>query len=270
LVASGAKNGRPLSARTIGHAHRLLHRALQMALDSELVARNVAAVKKPSKVAKVKEEEVPILKADEISLVLDKLQGHKLYEIVLVDLTTGLRRGELLALRLSDIDLEGATLRVERSLEETKAGLRFKEPKTKHGKRTISLPSNVVAVLSDHRRALLETRMGLGIGKPDADTLLFGEPDGSPVPPNRLTRRWQDACISLDLPRVSFHALRHTHASLLIAKGHDVVRISRRMGHAKPTVTLNIYGHLFDKVDTAAATVIEAALTRGPRGGTSE
>src|SRR5215813_8048560 len=215
LVTSGAKNGGPLSARTVGHAHRVLHRVLEMALDSELVARNVAAVKSPSKVAKVKEEEVKILKADEISSVMDKLPGHRLYEIVLVDLTTGLRRGELLALRLSDIDLEGATLRVERSLEETRAGLRFKEPKTKHGKRTLSLPPNVVAVLRDHRRKLLETRVALGIGKPDADTLLFSEPDGSRTPPNRLTRRWQDA--SLDLPRVSFHALRHTHASLLIA-----------------------------------------------------
>src|SRR5215813_3632235 len=167
LVTSGAKNGGPLAARTVGHAHRVLHRMLRMALDSELVARNVATVKSPSKVAKVKEEEVEILKADEISSVMDKLPGHRLYEIVLVDLTTGLRRGELLALRLSDIDLEVATLRVERSLEETKAGLRFKEPKTKHGKRTLSLPPNVVAVLRDYRRGLLETRMALGIGKPD-------------------------------------------------------------------------------------------------------
>src|SRR5262249_60082515 len=111
LVTSGAKKGGPLSARTVDHAHRVLHRMLRMALDSELVARNVAAVKKPSKVAKVKEKEVEILKADEISLVLDKLQGDRLYEIVLVDLTTGLRRGELLALRLSGIDLEAATVR---------------------------------------------------------------------------------------------------------------------------------------------------------------
>ena len=78
LVTSGAKKGGPLSARTVDHAHRVLHRMLRMALDSELVARNVAAVKSPSKVAKVKEEEVEILKADEISSVMDKLQGHRL------------------------------------------------------------------------------------------------------------------------------------------------------------------------------------------------
>src|SRR5215813_14252458 len=264
LVTSGAKKGGPLSARTVGHAHRVLHRVLEMALDSELVARNVAAVKSPSKVAKVKEEEVKILKADEISSVMDKLQGHRLYEIVLADLTTGLRRGELLALRLSDIDLEGATLRVERSLEETKAGLRFKEPKTKHGKRTLSLPPNVVRVLREHRRKLLEIRMALGLGKPDGDTLLFAEPDGAPTPPNRLTRRWQDACVSLDLPRVSFHALRHTHASLLIAAGLNVVKISQRLGHKNPTVTLKIYAHLFEKDDREAAAATEAFMTAKP------
>jgi hypothetical protein len=75
-------------------------------------------------------------------------------------------------------------VRVERSIEETKEGLRFKAPKTKHGKRTISLPANAVAVLREHRRKLLETRLALGLGKPDADALLFGEVDGSPRRPD--------------------------------------------------------------------------------------
>ena len=87
-------------------------------------------------------------------------------------------------------------------------------------------------MLREHRRKLLETRLALGLGKPDADTLLFAEPDGSPTPPNRLTRCWQDACVALNLPRVSFHALRHTMA--LISEGVDVVMISRRLGHKNP------------------------------------
>jgi len=262
LLKSGAKNGQPLAARTVGHAHRVLHRVLQRAVESEVLSRNVAGIKSPPK---VEHQEVEILTEEQIALVIDKLAGHRLCEIVVVDLASGLRRGELLALRLSDVDLDEAKLRVERSLEETKGGLRFKPPKTAHGKRTISLPPNAVAVLRENRRKLLETRMALGLGRPDADTLLFAEPDGSPTPPNRLTRRWQDACVSLDLPRVSFHALRHTHASALIAAGKDVVMISRRLGHANPTVTLNVYAHLFKRDDSAAADAIEAAMTRGPR-----
>jgi integrase len=259
LLKSGAKNGKPLSARTVGHAHRVLHRALQLAVETEVLTRNVAGAISPPK---VEDEEIEILTDDQITTVIERLAGHSLYEIAVVDLATGLRRGELLALRLSDINLDGATVRVERSLEETGEGLRFKAPKTDHGKRTISLPPNAVAVLREHRRKLLETRMALGLGKPDGNTLLFGEVDGSPRRPDQLSWLWRSACKSLKLPRVSFHALRHTHASALIAAGLDVVVISRRLGHGSPNVTLGIYAHLFKRDDSAAAAAIEAAMMR--------
>lgn len=104
--------------------------------------------------------------------------------------------------------------------------------------------------------------MALGLGKPDADTLLFGELDGSPRRPDQLSWLWRSACKSLGLPRVSFHALRHTHASALIASGLDVALISRRLGHGSPNVTLRIYGHLFKRGDKDAANAIEAVMTR--------
>jgi integrase len=92
------------------------------------------------------------------------------------------------------------------------------------------------------------------------------DPDGSPMSPDSLSKAWQSAAAALGLPRVTFHALRHTHASALIAAGLDVVKISRRLGHADPTVTLRTYAHLFDKADTTAASAIEAALrTRSER-----
>ena len=189
-----------------------------------------------------------------------KLDGHPLYPIAVAGVGTGMRRGELLALRLSDVDLDAATVRVERSIEETRKGLRFKAPKTAHGRRTISLPTKALTVLREHRRKLLEIRFALGLGKPDDNTLLFSNPDGSPMRPNQLSWLWRSACKSLKLPRVSFHALRHTHASALIAAGLDVVAISRRLGHANPTITLNTYGHLFNKDDSAAALAIDAVM----------
>jgi integrase len=264
LLKSGSKTGNSLSARTVGHAHRLLHRALERAVETEVLSRNVAAAVSPPK---VESSEVEILDAEQIAATLQRLEGHPLYPIVVLDLASGLRRGELLALRLLvDVDLDGALLHVQRSLEETRSGMRFKVPKTAHGRRTVSLPPSAVAVLREHRRQLLETRLALGLGKPDEQTLLFSQPDGSPIPPNRLTRRWQDACKSLGLPRVSFHGLRHTHASALIAAGLDVVAVSRRLGHASPNVTLSIYAHLFKKDDSGAAMAIEAALrTRSER-----
>jgi integrase len=259
LLQTGGKGGRPLSTRTVGHAHRVLHRALQMAVETEVLARNVASIISPPK---VEADEIEILTAEQIDLVLTKLEGHPLYAISALALATGMRRGELLALRLCDVDLDAASLRVERSLEETAAGLRFKPPKSKHGRRTISLPASAVGILRAHWRRQLELRVALGLGKPEPDTLIFSGPDGSPFSPDNLSRDWRRACRSLGLPMVAFHALRHTHASALIAKGLDVVQISRRLGHASPVITLRTYAHLFNALDGAEAAAIESVFRR--------
>lgn len=227
----------------------------------EVLSRNVASVIKPPK---VEAHEVECLAADQIGVVLAKLEGRVLQPIAALALATGLRRGEILALRWRDVDMDSAILRVEHSLEETKAGLRFKAPKTRHGRRTISLPPSAVEVLRAHRRQQLELRVALGQGKPEADALVFCKLDGSPSSPNNLSRDWCVTVKALGLPRVMFHALRHTHASALIANGLDVVTISRRLGHSSPVITLNAYAHLFQKTDTAAAAAIEAAMRTGP------
>ena len=141
ILKTGGKDGKPLSARTVGHAHRVLYKALQRAVENETLSRNVAsAISSP----KVDAGEVEILNAEQIALVLRKLAGHPLYAIIA--LATGMRRGELLAIR-RDVDFDAASVRVERSLEETAAGLRFKLPKSKHGRRTISLSARTVAIL---------------------------------------------------------------------------------------------------------------------------
>ncbi|MGE3699286.1 MAG: tyrosine-type recombinase/integrase [Hyphomicrobiaceae bacterium] len=229
-------------------------------MSAELVSRNVASAIRPPR---VEQQEIEILSTDQIGLVLDKLQGRQLYPIAALALATGLRRGELLALQIGDFDLDAAVLRVERSLEETAAGLRFKPSKTKHGRRSISLPAHAVAVLRTHWRQQLERRLALGLGKPEPATLVFSHHDGAPISPDNLSRDWRRACRSLKLPLVMFHALRHTHASALIASGLDVVQISRRLGHSSPVVTLRTYAHLFANSDSAAA-AIENVL-RTPR-----
>lgn len=156
LLASGGKGGRRLSARTVGHAHRVLHRALERAVETEILWRNVSSVVRPPR---VEELEVQILDAERIALVTERLEGHPLFPVALLVLGTGLRRGEALALRWSDCEFDRALIRVERSLEETNAGLRFKVPKTRHSKRRISVPPAVIAILREHRRRQLELRL---------------------------------------------------------------------------------------------------------------
>ena len=257
LLAKGSKRAGPLSARTVGHAHRVLHRALERAVERERLNRNVASVIKPPK---VDDRQIQILDPDGIELVLRALEGNALHPIVDVAIATGLRRGELIGLPWSTIDLDAASLRVERAAEETKLGLRLKPPKSRYGRRTISFPASTAAVLREHRRKQLETRLSLGLGRPDPDALVFCRADGSLLAPSWLSYTWRNTCESLNLPTVTFHALRHTHASALIAANIDVVAISRRLGHSSPAVTLRVYAHLFNRDDDAAVTAIEAVM----------
>jgi integrase len=268
LLREGRGDGRGLAARTVGHVHRAIHKALVVATEWGVVQRNVADVAKPPK---VQAGEIEILGENATRALLQQLRGRALYPLAVIGLATGMRRGELLALRWRDVDLDGGKLRVEQSLEQTKVGgLRFKAPKTKHGRRTITLPASAVAEL----RQQLEKRKRVVAGVPDGaavdlslvklpdDALVFANWDGSTRSPNATTKEWVRTLAQLKLPAVSLHALRHTHASQLIAASMDVLTISRRLGHGSPTITLGVYGHLFSNTDDRAAQVVEAAFRR--------
>lgn len=169
LLREGGKGGRALAPRTVGHAHRLLHRALGHAATWGIVPQNVASVVNPPKVA---ETELTILTEDEIGTVLRHLSGRTLRPIVSFLLGTGCRRGEALALRWKDIDWLTSRVRIDRSLEQTKkGGLRFKSPKTKNSRRNISISPWMISELRAHRARQQERRMSLGMGKAPEDSL---------------------------------------------------------------------------------------------------
>jgi integrase len=246
-----------VSARTTSSAHKLLHTVLNYAVWNRTLARNVASV---HAAPKVEEQELEVLAPDQISNVLAALAGHTLFPIVALDLATGLRRGEILGLQWGDIDLDAATLRVERSVEETKAGLRLKPPKTKRGRRKISLPSEAVSALRAHKLAQMKMRLTIGLGPIKPDTNVFGDIEGRLRSPHAISRAWRSFCIAKKLPRVKFHSLRHTHASALIRAGVDVLTVSRRLGHSSVAMTLDVYGHLMKGADEAAAAAIDGVL----------
>src|SRR5262245_10769558 len=219
LIASG------LSAQTVVHAHRVLSLTLRRAVENGTLARNVAALRRPPK---VEPREVEILSPSQVAAVLASLADHPLHPIASLALASGMRRGELLALQWSDVDLDRAVVRVERSVEQTKAGLRVTQPKTRRGRRNIGLPADSVSMLREHRKWLIELRLALGQGGPP--TLVFSTIEGEMLSPNSVSRAWRQTCKARKLPRVQFHALRHTHASALIRAGVDVLTISRRLG----------------------------------------
>jgi integrase len=190
-----------------------------------------------------------------------KIQGSRMYVHALLALVGGMRLGEVLALRDRCVDLDKGVIYVREALEETKAhGVRFKVPKSKAGRRDITLPDIAVEALREHRKQLLEIRMKLGAGKLPPDALLFSNLDGLPLRPSAVSSDWGEVAESIGMPEITFHALRHTHASQLIASGVDIVTISKRLGHGKPSVTLAIYAHMFTTDDRKAAAAINAAL----------
>jgi integrase len=123
-----------------------------------------------------------------------------------------------------------------------------------------SLPDILVDVLREYRKAQLELRMRLGAGRLQDNDLLFADLNGGPLSSNAVSAAWSDYAKQIGMPEVTFHALRHTHASQLIDAGVDIVTISKRLGHAKPDIALRIYAHLFQKDDSKAAEAINATL----------
>ena len=242
-----------LAPGTVRLAHQVLRRALSRAVTAELVSRNVAASVSPPK---SDAEEVQILDSEQIALVLSGLAGHWLHPIATLAIGSGCRRGELLALRWQDIDLDKGEVRVERSLEQTRAGLRFKAPKNKFSRRALSLGPSTISIMRAHYREQLEIKMAVG----HRSDLVFATVDGNPRSPDHVTTDWRRVLAAKGLPSVNFHALRHTHASALIAGGLDIVSVSRRLGHGSPNITLSTYAHLFTKTDTKAADAIERIL----------
>lgn len=261
LRTNGSVRGGGISARTIGHAHKVLSKALREAVKFDLATRN-AASKEGQTAPKVEAQDVEIIDADRLPDMLAKLKGRAIYPKAVTALFTGLRRGELLAMRWSRTDVDKKVVQVREALEETKAGIAFKRPKTEAGVRDVTLPDVVVDALREHRREQLEQRMALGLGKLPDDALVFPALDGGPCSPRQLSGDWREVRDVAGVGDVTWHALRHSHVSMLIDAGIDVVKISKRIGHANPAITLKIYAKQFAKRDAVSAAAINAALSK--------
>ena len=237
--------------------------ALAQAVRWGLIARNpAAAIDRPR--AGRSETVIRALSADEVAALLAAARETWLYEVILLAVATGLRRGELLALRWSDLDLESGLLSVNRAIEETGAGIGFKAPKTARSRRTLPLPQIAVEALRLHRCAQAERRLTLGPAYFDAD-LVFATPEGKPWFPSNFDRAWRTFKRAHGFT-FRFHDLRHTHASLLLALGVHPKIVQERLGHASVTMTMDVYSHLLPGVQEAAVAKFEETLGSVLRG----
>jgi integrase len=256
LYASLHRTG--LAPRSIKFIHVVLHRALGQAKIWGVVRDNPAEIAKPPRAPA---READMLQPKEAARLLEQLQGKPLYLLASLGLATGMRRNEMLALRWRDVAFDGVRLTVTQALEQTKAhGIRVKAPKTKHGRRTISLPTHIVTELRAHWRAQQEQRLALGLGRAADDGLVFANHDGAFLSPDAVSHAWMRQMDSIGMSDVTLHSLRHTHASVLIRSGVDIITVSRRLGHGSPKVTLEVYGHLVVGADDRAAEIMGEAF----------
>lgn len=251
LLSTGGHRGTGLHPRTVLHTHRVLHKALVDAERLGLVARNVARhVALPSMPALTSADNV--WTTGELRQFLEASSAEPLYAAFVLAATTGMRRGEVAALRWEDIDLDRAVLRVEQSVIPVRGELVFSPPKTKKGTRQVSLDGATVAVMRAHRARQSERRFALGPAWVETGRV-FTREDGSLIHPDVLSKRFDAWIRRSGLPRISFNGLRHTWATMALEKGIHTKVVSERLGHANVAVTLDIYSKVRPALDLEAA-----------------
>jgi integrase len=245
--------GTPPSAATLRHVYKLVRNALGDAYRMELVTRNVATqVKAPP----LSIQRRPGLDLPEAKRLLKVIDGERLEALYVLALTTGLRRGELLALRWDDIDLGSRQLQVRRAMQRVDGKLRITELKTSSSRRTIVLPQLAVRHLQDHKKRQDAERLAL------SDTwhehgLVFASSVGTPVEPRNVNRRWDELRRRADLEGLRLHDLRHGCATFLLAQGVPARAIMDVLGHAEIGVTMNTYAHVLPVLRQEAADAID-------------
>ena len=262
FYAEALKSGRAhqaggLSARTVLHYHRILSQGLKQAVKWQLLSRNPADAVEPPR---PEQQEMIVLDGDQIAELIDAATGTTLYMPTLLAITTGMRRGEILALRWSDFDLERGMLSVTQTLEKSrKGGLQFKQPKTKRSRRNITLPQIAIQALRKHRVETAKLLLKLGCGW-NASGLVCAKLDGSPINPNTLTSGFASLVRRTNIPQVTFHGLRHSHATQLFKEGVHPKIVQERLGHSTIAVTLDLYSHVMPGMQEDAAMKVDRAL----------
>jgi len=262
-LESGRKDGKGgLSARTVNHCHRLLHTALKQAVAWRMLFRNPADMVKPPR---PKDKPIYPPSEEERLLLMQAAQGTRLHMPVTLANATGMRRGEILAGQWCGLDWGAGAISVTRALTETDDGVEFKEPKSRRGRRTISLPKYALDALEAHHMAQQKLKALLGDAYQDEGLICCRE-DGSVWPPAAFTSAYRDLLRRRNMKNIPFHHLRHAHASHLLKAGVSAKVVSERLGHSSVSFTLDTYAHLLPGMDEQAAQQAEkmmrAALER--------
>jgi integrase len=244
-----------VGVRTANASRTLLFSALKQAVRWQLISRNVVEAVDP---LKQPTKEIRLWSTAEAVRFLDTIQGHRLHAAFYLEMSTGLRRGELLGLRWQDID--GNMLWVRQQLTYSKGRFIFKATKTERSTRRVAVSPDVLEVLELHRKQQEAERELLGEAWPSYD-LVFTSEVGTPIHPRNFQRTWDKLKKKAQVPHVRLHDLRHLHVSLLVKQGFDPRTIADRVGHLDASFTLRRYSQMFEEQRQATAISITDLLT---------
>lgn len=254
---SGKLNGTGgLSSRSVRILHNILHEALDWAVKQQILIRNVTdTINAP----KFSYKEKRVWTAEEARRLINAAAGHEWGPLFLMLLTTGMRRGECLGLRWRDLDWQAGKVRIAQQVTAVQGQIIVGEPKTPKARRSITLAPSCLVALKEHRSRQLEARLKASDWE-DHD-LIFCTSHGKPIHPRNVGRTLDRLCEVAGVPRLSVHQTRHTHTTLLFQDGQNIKMISERLGHSSVGITLEIYAHLAENAQDAAATAMDRLLS---------
>ena len=244
------KKPKGLAPKTVRNIHQMIGSAYNLAMEQKLVSKNPT---QGCALPKVEHKEMRTLTTDQLSAFFQEARDSGVFALYYIDLTTGLRRGELLGLKWSDIDLEKGDLRVQRQIGRIDGKIIEMPLKTKNAYRTLSLSADAIDVLVQQRR------------KTGNSEWVFPSPSGGPMSPDSVLHMLHRVLKRAGLPKVRFHDLRHTFATLSLKSGVDVKTLSSMLGHYSAGFTLNTYAHVTAQMKQDAADAIGGVISQQMR-----
>ncbi|WP_150273642.1 site-specific integrase [Paenibacillus tepidiphilus] len=256
-----SKKKKPLAQSTMISLHRLLKNIFEVAVAWKVITSSPMDGLKYPKRKKTKANCYNKQEAQQLTVLLDK-EPLAFKVIIVLAITTGLRRGEIAGLEWRHINLDKGTITIEQQMVYTKkTGHTITDPKTQDANRLVSIPQLVVDLLKELRKQSIREREKLGSEWKGDDRLhVFTTAIGSPYRATYISNRWIEFIKDSGLRYIKFHELRHTSASLLINSGVHSKVVSDRLGHSDIRITMNTYGHVFEEAEHAAAEVFDSML----------
>ena len=241
------KKPKGLAPKTVRNIHQMIGSAYNLAMEQKLVSKNPT---QGCALPKVEHKEMKTLTSDQLSTFFQEARDSGVYELYYLDLATGLRRGELLGLKWTDVDLDRGVLKIQRAISRQNGKVVEAPLKTKNAYRTLPLSADAISVLK-----MQKCKVG-------NSEWVFPSPTGGPMSPDSVLHMLQRVLKRAGLPRIRFHDLRHTFATMALQNGVDVKTVSSMLGHYSAGFTLDTYAHVTTDAQLKAAQTMGSILSR--------